>query len=282
MIQPQQAHGYPTGPQYGHSPTNYGQPTSFQPPYSNPPFPQQPLGYGYGGSPQGFQQHPMPVASHSPNAYTPPAAVKNEPGVGMNGKSAKPAAPAGLPQRPSFDAPKFSKEDMEKFHHLQPKAAAGPSNDVPASDTISSSSAPDHSQFGRATGPDGNPTEANIVRDIGILLSSDDQNTEAENGAGVIGVLDAEIDEASISTLPVPATDATATKLKDKQKKVDVVFKINDNTTSPEEKKGKQSKYTEHASKAKKKRRATRFEDTVIEQADSQAVTGSVADDLEQ
>lgn len=276
----QQSYGFGAGPHFGYSPTSYVQPT-----FQNTAF-QQPYGPGYAGSPQGYA--PQPVINRSPSAHQLPT-IKAESSAG-NGNSLTPAAVAGLPQRPSFNAPSYSKEVMQKFHDGQTvpklKPAAGPTTDAAASGKASTDQRAidqasaireaepmlDTSNLDSNSGEATGPTSANIVRQLDDLLAGGDENKE---------ITAAEINATQADVVPTPSTQAATGSAK--QGKGDAtrgtVHMVRDNYNSPEEKKGKQAKYAQLTSK---KRRKKGRNDTVVEQADSQAVTGSVADNLEQ
>lgn len=272
-----------------HAPANYGQPHPFQSNLSEYTYPQQHTGYGYAGQPQGFA--PQPMAGRSTSTHQSPI-TKTEPSIGVNGKTTMPAAPPGLPQKPSFDLPNYSKEDMQKLHAgrqvpiLKSAAgpAAGPSTLAQAVQSAGVSMSPP-AKSAESLLPTSNHdldtegtrvfTEDNFSRAIDDLLSGGGHGAEGE-------------DSATVNTQPsVPTTTAepkekkaTAAAAKDKN----TVYKANiKDTMSPEEKKSKQSKYGKRSKSTNKKRHAeARYEGSVIEQADSQAVTGRVADDLEQ
>lgn len=294
MSQVYNFNGYTAGRQaYGFPSTNYGQPTAVQSSYPNPVVGQQPAGCGYGGSPQNFPQQPM--VSHSPMAHSSPA-IKTEPAAGTNGKSTMPAAPLGLPQRPSFDLPKYSKEDMEKFH-----AGHGVriSQTKPAVDNITSDHAAtnpaveqavDASDLNQDSGDLAQgPTSANIVRGLEDLLNGSGRDDEAakdsafntmsefaepqEEVNGGIMPGDAAI---AADAQPVPASMHESQKGAPASKAKTSTMMWNNNVDSPEEVVAKSLRVKR--SRSSKKRR----EEPVIEQADSQAVTGSVADDIEQ
>lgn len=263
-------YGPGAGPQYGYSPTTYGQPPPFQHSYPNPNFPQQqPIGYG--GSPYGFPPQSMANAS-PPHQATP--ITNGGPGAGMNGKNTMPAAAPGLPQRPSFDTPSYSKEVMAKFHHGQPAPqshqAAGPSQDATQSqaarssedadilDSVTQDVSDDHAKF-----------KAQFAADIDDLINQERHNAEERNNAQVAN----EAADAAAAAAPGPSA-APAPADVDSTRKVLTFFKWSDNELSPEEKKANAPKYVGS--------KRSHAKSLVCEQADSQAVAGNVADDLEQ
>lgn len=284
---PQQGYASGPGQAWAHSPTNYGQPP-YQPPYPTPAFPQQPVGgFGYAGSPQGFPPQPLAGGASSSHHST----IKREPRTSIDSKPTIPAAPAGLPPKPSFSAPSYSKEAMDKFHaghsvsQLKPYART-PAGNTPAADDLHANVAAvrreDTTNLDQAFGEAQDPSAAKISRELTDLLEGGypDNNVASTAAESTQDAVTRDVMTEAAVTVAEPAEAAPAPPKDNKANGTRATKqKLSDDVLSWEEKKGKQPRYVELTSK---KRREKRRNNTVVEPADSQAVTGNVADDLEQ
>lgn len=265
-----------------------------QPYYPNTHFTQQPS-FGYGGSPPGFPT--QPYTGHSPVSF-PTTTIKNEHGPGINGKSTMPAAAPGLPQRPSFDAPSFSKEAMLRFHYGQAAPQSQPASGVPeesgnAHQKVEPSAAgpsdEEETLYFRQPGVRP-PTEQEVDELIEWGRSTAEAANRAADAADAAAAAEKAVNSEETSAVGKVAAEDKATAIdnatvvnkapksasKRKDEKVKSVYKVRDNFLSAEEKKAQQPKYAQRAHKMRRE-----AEKKVVDQADSQAVTGRVADDLE-
>lgn len=249
------------------------------------------------------------MASHSPISHPSPI-TKTDNSVEPQRKSTMPPAAPGLPQKPNFVTPSYSKDEMTKFHsgsaatksltgsaatRKQSSPAAAQNHAV--APTWKNLSAPAEAQDDPAFGSAETPTvdtHAKFLEDSKTILDhphpqnmwSDPELVKSTQD--IRDGLDDLVEGSDSKTVgqnaaePVaagsPAPAPTATKQGRAAVSKNSVRKYSDDVVSPEEKMSKQHKYA----MLTPERRRGKAKGTVQEQADSQAVTGSVADDLEQ